>query len=116
MKNILIVEDELDIQELLCAYLQEAGYQTVTAGDGVTALALFQEQPFDLVLLDPPFRRGLLAQVLPALQDKLAPGGVILAESEREAQLPERVGALVCVKQYHYGKIMVSRYEREGQP
>ena len=52
MKNILIVEDELDIQELLCAYLQEAGYQTVTAGDGVTALALFQEQPFDLVLLD----------------------------------------------------------------
>ena len=36
----------------LCAYLQEAGYQTVTAGDGVTALALFQEQPFDLVLLD----------------------------------------------------------------
>ena len=65
---------------------------------------------------DPPFRRGLLAQVLPALQDKLAPGGVILAESEREAQLPERVGALVCVKQYHYGKIMVSRYEREGQP
>lgn len=52
MKNILIVEDELDIQELLCAYLQEAGYQTVAAGDGVTALALFQEQPFDLVLLD----------------------------------------------------------------
>ena len=52
MKNILIVEDELDIQELLCAYLQEAGYQTVTAGDGVTALTLFQEQPFDLVLLD----------------------------------------------------------------
>ena len=52
MKNILIVEDELDIQELLCAYLQEAGYQTVTAGDGVTALALFKEQPFDLVLLD----------------------------------------------------------------
>lgn len=52
MKNILIVEDELDIQELLCAYLQEAEYQTVTAGDGVTALALFQEQPFDLVLLD----------------------------------------------------------------
>ena len=52
MKNILIVEDELDIQELLCAYLQEAGYQAVAAGDGVTALALFQEQPFDLVLLD----------------------------------------------------------------
>ena len=116
MKSILIIEDEPDIQELLRAYLEGAGYQTTVAGDGVAAWTLFQSRPFDLVLLDPPFRRGLLAQVLPALQDKLAPGGVILAESEREAQLPERVGALVCVKQYHYGKIMVSRYEREGQP
>lgn len=34
MKRILIVEDEPDIQELLCAYLQDAGYETETAGDG----------------------------------------------------------------------------------
>ena len=71
--------------------------------------------PFDLVLLDPPFHHGLLAQVLPALQEKVAPGGVILAESERDAELPEQVGCLVRTKQYFYGKIMVSRYEREGQ-
>ena len=52
MKKILIVEDELDIQELLGAYLRDAGYQTAAAGDGVEALALFGSQPFDLVLLD----------------------------------------------------------------
>ena len=52
MKNILIVEDEPDIQELLCAYLKDAGYETAVAGDGVEALALFQARPFDLVLLD----------------------------------------------------------------
>ena len=52
MKKILIVEDELDIQELLGAYLRDAGYQTTAAGDGVEALALFGSQPFDLVLLD----------------------------------------------------------------
>lgn len=52
MKCILIVEDEPDIQELLCAYLEDAGYQTAVAGDGVTALALFGAQSFDLVLLD----------------------------------------------------------------
>ena len=50
--NILIVEDEPDIQELLCAYLQDAGYGTAAAGDGVAALELFQSRPFDLVLLD----------------------------------------------------------------
>ena len=52
MKRILIVEDEPDIQELLCAYLRDAGYETAAAGDGVVALSLFQEQSFDLVLLD----------------------------------------------------------------
>ena len=52
MKHILIVEDEPDIQELLCAYLRDAGYGTTAAGDGVAALELFQSCPFDLVLLD----------------------------------------------------------------
>ena len=52
MKHILIVEDEPDIQELLCAYLQDAGYGTAAAGDGVAALELFQSRSFDLVLLD----------------------------------------------------------------
>ena len=52
MKYILIVEDEPDIQELLCAYLRDAGYGTAAAGDGVAALELFQSRPFDLVLLD----------------------------------------------------------------
>lgn len=37
MNRILIVEDEPDIQELLSAYLQQAGYQTSLAGDGVEA-------------------------------------------------------------------------------
>lgn len=52
MKHILIVEDELDIQELLRTYLEDAGYGTAVAGDGVAALSLLHAQPFDLVLLD----------------------------------------------------------------
>ena len=52
MGYILIVEDEPDIQELLRTYLEDAGYQTAVAGDGVTALTLFGTRPFDLVLLD----------------------------------------------------------------
>ena len=71
--------------------------------------------PFDLVLLDPPFHYDTLNEVLPALADKVATGGVVLAESEREAALPERAGTLVLAKQYYYGKIMVSRYEKEEQ-
>ena len=52
MKKLLIIEDEPDIQELLQAYLHDAGYETVLASDGVEALAKFQKDKFDLLLLD----------------------------------------------------------------
>ncbi len=52
MKQILIAEDDPDIQELLCAYLRDAGYAPSAAGDGVEALNLFRTRSFDLVLLD----------------------------------------------------------------
>lgn len=52
MRRILVVEDEPDIQELLCAYLRDAGYETGTAGDGLEAMDLFRRGGWDLVLLD----------------------------------------------------------------
>ena len=52
MRKILIIEDEPDIQELLAAYLRDAGYEIMIAGDGVEALAQFQQGAFDMILLD----------------------------------------------------------------
>lgn len=52
MKKILIVEDEPDIQELLAAYLRDAGYEIAIAEDGVEAMTQFQKGTFDLILLD----------------------------------------------------------------
>ena len=52
MKNILVVEDEADIQELLENFLNDSGYKTSLAGDGVQALELFGSESFDMVLLD----------------------------------------------------------------
>ena len=52
MRKILIIEDEPDIQELLAAYLRDDGYEIVIAGDGVEALAQFQQGAFDMILLD----------------------------------------------------------------
>ena len=52
MNRILIVEDEPDIEELLLAYLKDAGYEEESACDGVAALDLFRRKHWDLVLLD----------------------------------------------------------------
>ncbi len=52
MPKILIVEDDRDIQELLNNFLQEVGYETAIACDGVEAVTRFSSDAFDLILLD----------------------------------------------------------------
>lgn len=51
-KRILIAEDEPAVALLLEHTLQKAGYQTLVASDGDTALQVAQAQRPDLVLLD----------------------------------------------------------------
>ena len=52
MARILVVEDEVSIQALLHDFIQEAGYEVELAVDGVEAIAKFNVQSFDLILLD----------------------------------------------------------------
>lgn len=52
MKRILVIEDEPDIQEMLCAYLRDAGYSVSAASDGIQALDCFHRDSWDLILLD----------------------------------------------------------------
>jgi two-component system KDP operon response regulator KdpE len=52
MGNILIVEDDPSIRKLVRVNLVKRGYTVSEAGDSHQAIALFQEVPVDLVLLD----------------------------------------------------------------
>lgn len=58
---ILVVDDEEEIREGLELLLSSEGYHVTVAGDGDAGLALLQERPFDLLLLDVnlPGRNGL---------------------------------------------------------
>ena len=50
--NILIVEDDADINRLLCAILEGAGYTCRAAFSGSEALLWAEKYDYDLVLLD----------------------------------------------------------------
>lgn len=52
MKHILIVEDEEGIVQFLKQGLEEEGYQVSAATNGLDGFKLFQNEKFDLVLLD----------------------------------------------------------------
>lgn len=50
--RILVVEDEASIAEVVSLYLKRAGFQVQTASDGRQAIALFERQAPDFVILD----------------------------------------------------------------
>ncbi|MCM1234828.1 MAG: response regulator transcription factor [Ruminococcus flavefaciens] len=51
-KKILIIEDEAAIQKILSEPLRFAGYEVITASDGLEGINAFHQQGFDLILLD----------------------------------------------------------------
>ncbi len=52
LKRILVVEDDITNQTIVCGMLENAGYLTSTADDGASALEILSRAPFDLVLMD----------------------------------------------------------------
>lgn len=51
-KKVLFLEDEPTIREVLTEYMLLSGYQVTAAERGDTAIALLEEQDFDLAVLD----------------------------------------------------------------
>ena len=50
--KILVVDDEREIVKVVRAYLEQGGFQVVTAADGQEALTIFRHEQPDLVILD----------------------------------------------------------------
>ena len=51
-KTILVVDDEQAIREMLVTNLEKEGYETLEAGDGITAINIALEKHPNLILLD----------------------------------------------------------------
>ncbi|HTD39916.1 MAG TPA: response regulator transcription factor [Mucilaginibacter sp.] len=52
MNNICLIEDEQKVAAFITKGLEEHGYSVKTAGDGVTAQKLLQQEQFDLLIMD----------------------------------------------------------------
>lgn len=51
-RHILVVDDDLEIRQLLQAYLEQNGYRVTTVGEGKAMNRVLAEQRIDLVVLD----------------------------------------------------------------
>ena len=53
MSKILVIEDNKEINRLICEYLAESGYELISATNGIAGLSILESTPdIDLCLLD----------------------------------------------------------------
>lgn len=61
MQTILVVEDDVSTNRVICEVMKAQGYRVLSAKDGEEAVVLFEKEPVNLVILDImlPKRSGL---------------------------------------------------------
>lgn len=70
------------------------------------------EEPFHIILLDPPYNEGLLEAAFELIRcgGLLAPSGYIIAEHRKEEKLPDVIQGFIKSKERRYGVVMLSIY------
>ncbi|MFZ5942594.1 MAG: response regulator [Bacillota bacterium] len=86
MKQILVIEDNLDIQYTLKEICSHAGWQTIMAENGYLGLQLFKNNKFDLIIADYhlPVLDGLMTLRAIREIDKKIPVLVLTVDERQE--------------------------------
>lgn len=84
-------------------------------GAALGALAS-EDQRFDVVFLDPPYRAGGHGRLLSRLGslDLLDPGGLLILEHHHKTALEEVYGSLTRIRQVRAGESVLSFYRKEA--
>jgi 16S rRNA (guanine(966)-N(2))-methyltransferase RsmD len=71
-----------------------------------------REIKFDLILLDPPYKKHQLEDLIHKISEYglLAPTGLIMAEHSYDVKLPDQMGDFIRTRQEDYGLTVISVY------
>lgn len=76
------------------------------------SFAQLTHETFDIVLLDPPYRKHFIDEVLPFIAQKMSDGGIIVCETSAEEELPYSAADFSVAREYKYGKIKITTYRK----
>jgi len=99
MFNILVVEDDVNTQKLICAVLKRGGYNAFVSKDGLDALTMMERQYFDLIILDLMMPRMSGYQLCKELRDVGETIPILMITAQQEIKDKHR-GFLVGTDDY----------------
>lgn len=92
--RVLVVEDDDDINQLLCRIVKRSNYKPQSAYSGTEALRYLEERDWDLVLLDLMLPGLSGEKLLEKIAEKRIPVMIISAKNEKDTKIQTlRAGA-----------------------
>lgn len=118
MEKAVFIDRDIKAHQTILTNLEACrftGQAEVYRNDSERALKalLKRELTFSLILLDPPYKKQRLTELLEKIDrgDLLEQDGVIVCEHASDITLPEAAGRLVRVRHETYGMIAVSLFK-----
>ncbi|MBC2171067.1 response regulator transcription factor [Listeria booriae] len=113
MKHILVVEDDANIRDVTCAFLVDEGYQVTTSENGMEAFGFFENQTFDLIIMDimmPKMDGYTLCELIRTKSD--TPILMLTALGEEDSELKGfELGADDYIQKPFSYKVLIKRVE-----
>lgn len=75
---------------------------------------LSRRDSFDIAFLDPPYKQGIIDKCLPLLLPMMSDDGVVICETSRDEELPEKLSGFYADRVRNYGKTKITLYRRES--
>ena len=86
---------------------------SVFNGDSISYLKTTREK-FDIVFIDPPYKKQFTDKALSLVLNVLNEGGIIVCETDIREELPEAIGEYTVAKQDTYSKTKLTIYRYSG--
>ena len=116
-KHCVFVDKSKNSIEIIKKNIESCGFNSqsrVLNMDSIEYLSV-AKTGIDIVLLDPPYREGLIQKTLPLLDRIISDNAIVICEHENELILEESYGRLNKTKTKRYGKISISYFTANTQ-
>ena len=115
-EEVVIVDRDSRAVRLIRRNVQTCGLEVkVVQAEAISYLG--RGEKFDLVFVDPPYDSALAEEALKIMKkfDILTEGGIIVCETRRETALPEPGAPYVKGREYRYGKVKLTVYNKSAK-
>ncbi|UCF43946.1 MAG: RsmD family RNA methyltransferase [Planctomycetota bacterium] len=124
-KLVTFVEKDPNIVATLETNIEKAGFlkeSKVILADAFKIGAPVNEQPYDLVFVDPPYADtseigdgSPLSDLMAILTNRLAPHGTVVVRTRKNIQLPEQYGQFHVIERRQWGTMAVTILQKTNK-